>query len=57
MPDFNELERDAESHSKQVDEGIDKAEQEGDKVADGKDHGAIDKSGEELEKELGNYQQ
>jgi hypothetical protein len=53
MPDFGDLEKEAESHSQQVDEGIGKVEQEGDKEADGRDHGMIDKGGAELEKEIG----
>ncbi len=53
MPDFGDLEKEAQSHSKEVDEGIDKAEQAADKEAGGRDHGAIDKGAAALEKELG----
>jgi hypothetical protein len=53
MPDFGDLEKEAESHSPQVDEGIQKAEQAGDKELDGRDHGMLDKGGAELEKEIG----
>jgi hypothetical protein len=48
MPDFGDLEKEAESHSPQVDEGIQKAEQAGDKELDGRDHGMLDKGGAEL---------
>ncbi len=54
MPDFGDLEHEAESHSKEVDEGIEKAEQEADKEAGGRDHGMIDKGAEAAEKDLGN---
>jgi hypothetical protein len=52
MPDFEEIEKDAKDHSKQVDEGIDKVAHEADEKADGKDHGVIDKAAADLEKEL-----
>jgi len=52
MPDFEEIEKEAKDHQKQVNEGIDKLEHEADEKAGGKDHGLIDKGGAELEKEL-----
>jgi hypothetical protein len=53
MPDFQEIENEAKGHSKQVDEGVDKLDQEADKESDGKDRGLIDKGAQEVEKELG----
>jgi hypothetical protein len=52
MPDFSELEKDAKDHPTQVDEGIDKAKQEGDKESGGRDHGLIDKGAADAEKEI-----
>jgi hypothetical protein len=52
MPDFGDLEEDAESHSKDVDEGIGKADQEAGKETGGHDDGMIDKGSAEVEKEL-----
>jgi hypothetical protein len=57
MPDFEDLKREAESHSEQVDEGLNKVAAEGDKVADGRDHGLIDKAAGEAEQQLGGQQQ
>lgn len=53
MPDFQEIEDEAKSHSKQVDEGIDKVDQEADKETGGKDCGLIDIGAQEAERELG----
>jgi hypothetical protein len=50
MPDFEQIEKEAKDHSKQIDEVIDKAEHEADEKADGRDHGLIDKGAAELEK-------
>jgi hypothetical protein len=54
MADFSELEHEAEKHGKEADQGIEKAEGEGDKLAGGQDHGLIDKGGEAAEKGLAN---
>jgi hypothetical protein len=53
MPDFGDLEQMAKDHSQQVDEGIEKAKDAADKVADGRDHGMIDKGADAAEKALG----
>lgn len=53
MPDFGDLEEVAKSHSEQVTEGLEKARTEGDKVADGRDHGMIDKGADAAEQRLG----
>ena len=56
MPDFEDLEKDAENHSKQVDEGISAVDKEADKEAGGRDHGMIDKAAQEAEKDIGDQQ-
>jgi hypothetical protein len=56
MPDFGDLEEVAKSHSEQVTEGLEKAQTEGDKLADGRDHGMIDKGVDAAEKRLGEQQ-
>ena len=53
MPDFQDIENEPKNHSKQVDEGIEKLDQEADKEAGGKDLGLIDKGAQEAEKALG----
>jgi MT0933-like antitoxin protein len=54
MPDLSDLEHEAEDHSTQVDEAIEKGDQEADRLAGGRDHGLIDKGAQEAEKRLGN---
>lgn len=56
MPDFDDIKQEAESHSKDVDEGIDKVEQIADKEAGGKDKGLIDKAGAAADKAIGDQQ-
>ena len=50
---LQDIENEAKSHSKQVDEGIEKLDQEADREAGGKDHGFIDKGDREAEEALG----
>ncbi len=57
MPDLGDIEQEARSHSTEVDEGIDKAEQLADKEAGGRDRGLVDKSAGEAEKAVGGDQQ
>ena len=56
MPDLGDIEKEAESHSTQVDEGINRADQEIEKEDDGRDHGLVDKAAQEAEKEIGGQQ-
>src|SRR5581483_4890925 len=56
MPDFEDIEQEARSHGKEVDEGIDKAQQFADKEAAGRDRGLIDKAAGEAEKAAGGDQ-
>jgi hypothetical protein len=57
MPDLGDIEKEAESHSTQVDEGINKADQEIDKGDGGRDKGLVDKAAQEAETEIGGGQQ
>lgn len=54
MSEMSDIEREAEKHSTQVDEGVDKVAREGDKLAGGRDHGLIDKGADAAEKGLAN---
>jgi hypothetical protein len=56
MPDLGDIEKEAESHSQEVDEGINKLDQEADKEAGGRDKGMIDKAAQEAEKDIGQQQ-
>ncbi len=53
MPDFGDIEEAAKRHSEQVDQGLERAKTEGDSLADGRDHGMIDKAAEAAEKQVG----
>ena len=56
MPDLGDIENEAESHSAQVDEAINKADQEIDKEDGGRDHGLVDRAAQEAEKDIGGQQ-
>ena len=56
MPDFGELEQEVKDHSQQVDEGIQKADQEADRRAGGQDKGLIDEAAAGAEREVGGQQ-
>lgn len=57
MSDFQNLEHDVEKeardHPQQADQAVKRAEQEADQRLGGKDHGMVDKAGQDIEKDLG----
>jgi hypothetical protein len=56
MPDLGDIEKEASSHSSQVDDGINKADQEIDKDDGGRDQGMVDEAAQEAEKDIGGQQ-
>jgi hypothetical protein len=56
MPDFGDIEKEAQDRTQEVDEGIEKTDQLADKETGGRDKGLIDKGASEAEKELGGQQ-
>jgi hypothetical protein len=56
MPDLGDIEKEAQSHSPQVDEAINKGDQEIDKEDGGRDAGLVDKASQEAEKDIGGQQ-